>query len=202
MKVILQQDIPSLGDAGEIKEVAAGYARNFLIPKNMVVPASAGSTRALEHQKRLMAVKTEKRKKEMAEVANRMQGLGTVEIKVRVGAKGKLFGSVTNMAVAAALGAEGFVLDKRKIEIGENIKALGEYSVKVRLTDEITVPVKINVVADEASLAEEEEDFPELAPADPVPEGEEGEEGADAEAAEGEAAPEATAAAGEEEAAQ
>lgn len=190
MKVILQKDIPSLGDSGEIKEVAAGYARNYLIPKNLVIPASAGSTRALEHQKRLMAVKSEKRKKEMEGVAERMKGLGAVEIKVRVGAKGKLFGSVTTMAIAAALAEEGFVLDKRKIDTGESIKALGEYSVKVRLTDEITVPVKINVVADESSLAEEEEDFPELAPADPVPEGEaaEGAEAAEGESAEGAAA--------------
>lgn len=186
MKVILQKDIPNLGDAGEIKDVAAGHARNYLIPQNLVIPASAGSTRALEHQKRLMAVKTEKRKKEMEEVSGRMKDLGPVEIKVRVGAKGKLFGSVTNMAIASALGEQGFVLDKRKIEIGESIKALGEFTVKVRLTEDITVPIKINVVADESFQAAEEEDFPDALPADEPAEGEEGEDG------------EATAEAGEE----
>jgi large subunit ribosomal protein L9 len=181
MKVILQKDIPSLGDAGEIKEVAAGHARNYLIPRRLVIPASVGSTRALEHQKRLIAIKAEKRKKEMEDVAARMKGVGPLVVKVRVGAKGKLFGSVTSMVVANALGELGFVLDKRKIEIGESIKSLGEFPIKVRLAEEITVPLKISVVADESFVAEEEEDFPDAAPAAEKPA--EGEEGA----AEGEA---------------
>lgn len=158
MKVILQKDVPNLGDAGEIKDVADGYARNFLLPRKLVTLARAGTTRALNHQKQLIARKTEKRMREMTGVSEKVKGLDGLEIKVRVGAKEKLFGSVTAMQVAQALSEQGVQLDKRKIELGEKIRALGTYSIKVRLAESIIVPLTINIVAD-GDYVEEEAEF-------------------------------------------
>ena len=162
MKVILQKDVPNLGDAGEIKDVAAGFARNFLIPRKLVVAASTGSARAAEHQKKLMELSIEKRNQEMQSVAENLKALGELEMPVRVGSRGKLFGSVTTMAISQALHAAGFPVDKRKVELSENIKSTGKYQVKIRLAEKIIVPLSINVVADEESIAarkqEEEEE--------------------------------------------
>lgn len=165
MKVILQKDVPNLGDAGEIKDVANGYARNYLIPQKLVVIAHAGSQRALEHQKKLIALKTEKRLKDMEAVAEKLKSIGELELEARVGASGKMFGSITAMSVVSALAEKDFQIDKRKIELAEKIKSPGKYQVKVKLAEKIIVPVDLNVVPvevveevkeDEAMLAEAE----------------------------------------------
>lgn len=152
MKVILQKDVPNLGDAGEIKEVAAGYARNFLIPRKLVVAAIGGSTKAAEHQKKQMALRAEKRHNEMADVSEKLKALGTIEVQVRVGAKGKLFGSVTSLTISQALTDAGFTVDKRKVELSDSIKSTGTYQVKVKLAEKISVPLTISVVPDEESV--------------------------------------------------
>ena len=151
MKVILQKNVPNLGDAGDIKEVAAGFARNYLLPRKLVIPAQVGSTRAALHQKQLIKRKIEKRSREMSAVADSIKKLGKLEIKVRVGSKGKLFGSVTAMTVAMALKEQGIELDKRKVELGEKIKGLGHFKIKIRLAEDIVVPMELTVVPDEAS---------------------------------------------------
>lgn len=156
MKVILQKNVPSLGDAGDIKEVAAGYARNYLIPRKLVIGAKEGSTKALKHQKAVIRRKTEKRKKEMQGVAEELKKLSGLELKVRVGARNRLFGSVTAMQVAAAITEKGITLDKRKIELGDKIRALGNFNIKIRLAESIVVPFTIQVTADENSVIEEE----------------------------------------------
>ena len=139
MKVILQKTVPNLGDAGDIKDVADGYARNYLLPRKMVIPAHAGSTRAALHQKQLIKRKIEKRTKEMTAVAGNLKDLEGLDIPVRVGAKGKLFGSVTAMMVAGALKERGFEIDKRKIDLGDKIKALGTFKIKIRLAEDIGI---------------------------------------------------------------
>lgn len=156
MKVILQKDVPNLGDAGDIKEVAAGYARNYLIPRKLVIGAKDGSTKAIKHQKAVITRKTEKRKREMQGVAEELKKLSGLEIKVRVGARNKLFGSVTAMQVASAISEKGIPIDKRRVELGDKIRALGNYNIKVRLADSIVVPFAIQVLADENSVIEEE----------------------------------------------
>ena len=195
MKVILQKDVPNLGDAGEIKEVAAGYARNYLLPRKLVIAASSGSTRVLQHQQDVIKRKTMKRNKEMSAVAENLKALDAIEIPVRVGAKNKLFGSVTSMQIATVLQEKGFSVDKRKVEMGEKVRALGAFKVKIRLADEIIVPLTLNIVADEESLAalerekQEAEDIERFAQAQTeggTEKAEAGEDGEIAEAGEGE----------------
>lgn len=161
MKVILQKDVSNLGDAGEIKDVADGYARNYLLPHKLVIVAGAGSTKALEHQKRLIAAKAEKRAKEVGTVAEELQKLGTVEVAVRVGAKKKLFGSVTAHTISLALKEKGFPIEKRKVEIQEAIKSLGNFKIRVKLSEKVNVNLTLKVVAAEGSEVEEEYVAPE-----------------------------------------
>ncbi len=194
MKVILQKDVPNLGDAGEIKEVSSGYARNYLLPRNLVIPATARSRAALAHHKRLMESKAKKREAQMQELAGSMKDIQDIEIPVRVGANKKMYGSVTSAQIAQILSDKGFPIDKRKVEMGDKIRAIGTYSIKVKLAEKISVPLEINVVPDEASeaeIAEEEAQEAarlerEKAHADAVAKAESGETDED-EAAEGEA---------------
>ncbi|MBI39209.1 MAG: 50S ribosomal protein L9 [Leptospiraceae bacterium] len=157
MKVILQKDINGLGDAGEVKEVKDGYARNYLLPRKLVLPAHAGSARAVQHQQRLLSFKAERRKKAMQELAGKMESVQEVEVGVMVGAKKKLFGSVTPLMVARALEEKGYAIDKRKIELPDSIRALGTYKAKIKLAEGISVPLSINVVA--LNEVEEEEEY-------------------------------------------
>ena len=157
MKVILQKDINGLGDAGEVKEVKDGYARNYLLLRKLVLPAHAGSARAVQHQQRLLSFKAERRKKAMQELAGKMESVQEVEVGVMVGAKKKLFGSVTPLMVARALEEKGYTIDKRKIELPDSIRALGTYKAKIKLAEGISVPLSINVVA--LNEVEEEEEY-------------------------------------------
>ncbi|MCL1910898.1 MAG: 50S ribosomal protein L9 [Leptospirales bacterium] len=144
MKVILQKDVPNLGDAGDIKEVADGYARNYLIPQKMVIVASEAGRRIIEHQKKIIKLKKEKRRKASEQVASQITGK-ELHIAVRVGEEDKLFGSVTPIDIAKKLHEEGFELDKRKILLESPIKELGEYDIAIRLDDGITSNVKVFV---------------------------------------------------------
>jgi large subunit ribosomal protein L9 len=157
MKVILQKDVLNLGDAGEVKEVPSGYARNFLIPRKLVVPVRGGSMRALDHQKKVSALRTEKRIKEMQDLSEKLKQLGSVEVVVRVGAKNRMFGAVTNQNIALALREAGFQIDKRKIELTDTLKAVGTYTVRVRLADKIVAPISVVVSPDQNDVAAQRE---------------------------------------------
>ncbi|MCB1142067.1 MAG: 50S ribosomal protein L9 [Leptospiraceae bacterium] len=145
MKIVLQKDFPNLGDAGDIKEVADGYARNFLIPQKIAIRASEGSTKTALHQKKLIELKKEKRTKSMQELSKSISNK-EVEIIVNVGENDKLFGSVTAQDIASALKKTGIEIDKRKIELNDSIKALGTFPVKIKLADGIhsTISVKVS----------------------------------------------------------
>jgi len=156
MKVILQKDVLNLGDAGDIREVPNGYARNFLIPRKLVMPARGDSVKAAEHQKKIMSLRVEKRNKDMAALSEKINALGSVEIKVRVGQKNKMFGSVTSVQIAQALKDAGFVIDRRKIDLNDAIRMTGKFPVKIRLAEKITSNITVNVVADENFPVEEE----------------------------------------------
>lgn len=158
MKVILQKDVPNLGDAGDLKDVSDGYARNFLIPRKLVIVAKAGSTRALEHQKKLVQVKIEQRTRAMEKLADDMKEIQELIIPVNVGAKGKLFGSVTGHVIAQALEEKGYSIDKRKVDLEKPIRSLGDYNLKIRLADKIHVPVVVKIVPNEESQAAMEEE--------------------------------------------
>jgi len=146
MKVILQKDVLNVGDAGEVKEVADGYARNFLLPRKLAVRANAGNTKAVEHQKKLSLQKRDKRTKEMKDLAAKLEGK-TYELKVKVGEKEKLFGSVTASDIAIAIKKDGFEVDKRKIDLQEPIRALGESKLKIKLAEGITPAIVVRVAA-------------------------------------------------------
>ncbi|MCE9499233.1 MAG: 50S ribosomal protein L9 [Leptospira sp.] len=148
MKVILQKDISNLGDAGDIKEVSDGYARNFLFPKRMALRADEGRTKTALHQKKMAEIKKGKRKKTMQDLSSSIEGK-EFEIKVKIGENDKLYGSVTPMDVATALKKQGVDIDKRKIELGEVIKALGEYNVKIKLAEGVNTQIKIKVVKEQ-----------------------------------------------------
>jgi large subunit ribosomal protein L9 len=152
MKVVLSKDVPNLGEAGDIREVADGYARNFLFPKKMALRANDGNTKVALHQQKLSELKKEKRKKEAKNIASSLEKKEII-IKVKVGDKDKLFGSVTAIDVANALKKEGFDIEKRKIEIPEHIKSLGSYKVKIKLTEGIQALVSLKVAKEEQENA-------------------------------------------------
>jgi large subunit ribosomal protein L9 len=145
VKVILTADVDKLGKSGEMKEVAEGYARNFLIPKKVAVPASGGAYRAWQHD---VASREEKRKRERgdADVAATRIGSTTLTMGVKVGEGGKLYGSITAKDIADALARRGIEIDRHKIELPEPLKSLGTYKVAVRvyagMTPEVTIVVE------------------------------------------------------------
>jgi len=148
MEVILTEDISTLGNAGEVVRVRPGYARNYLLPQGKAMLATKGRVRELEHKKRVIE---EKIRKEIGghEALARRLGETELEFQVRAGEEGKLFGSVTNVDIAGRLAEQGVELDRRRIELVEPIKQLGEYDVKVRLHREVAAKVHVKVVAAE-----------------------------------------------------
>ncbi|MDR3238420.1 MAG: 50S ribosomal protein L9 [Spirochaetia bacterium] len=144
MKVILQKDVPNLGDAGDIKDVADGYARNYLLPKKLVIVSSEAGSRVIEHQKKIIKLKKEKRRKSSEKAAADVAGR-ELHIKVQVGEEDKLFGSVTPIDIAKKLKEEGFEVDKRKIALDAPIKELGEYSIALKLDEGIAANIKVFV---------------------------------------------------------
>jgi large subunit ribosomal protein L9 len=145
VKVILTQDIATLGKSGDMKSVADGYATNFLIPKRLAVPAAGGAYRAWQHD---VASREDKRKRERdeAEIAATRIASTTLTMGVKVGEGGKLYGSITSKDIADALGRRGIDVDRHKIDLDEPLKSLGTYKVAVKvlsgLTPEVTIVVE------------------------------------------------------------
>ncbi len=148
MKVILKQDIRALGKRGDIKEVADGYGRNYLLPKGLAIEATSGNLKILSDQKELTAQKEFREKEEAKELAGRLNGL-ELSFKVKTGEGGRLFGSITGKDLADQIYQKTKIeLDKRKLEIEDAIKSLGKHQVKVHLYKGITAEVNVNVVAE------------------------------------------------------
>lgn len=147
MKVILKEDVKNLGAAGSIVNVADGYARNFLIPRNLAVEASSRNIKALEQERKKIEDAARKAKESAQELSNRLSSL-TVQIMAKAGEEGKLFGSITNADISEALKREGFDVDRKRIMLEEPIKRLGTYTVNVKVYQDIIIPVNINVVAE------------------------------------------------------
>lgn len=145
MKVILREDVKSLGQMGEVVNVAEGYARNFLLPKNFAVEANTKNLKEFEHNKKVINERAAKVKATVKSLADKLSAV-SLTIKAKTGEDDRLFGSVTNMNIADALAAEGFDIDKKKIVLDEPIKRLGEYSVTVKLHSELSAEVKVHVV--------------------------------------------------------
>ncbi len=145
MKVILRQDYGRLGKIGDLVVVKDGYARNYLIPRNIAYQATASSEKMLEEEKKQSVKRLEKEKTESERMAQELAKL-SITIKMKVGEEDKLFGSVTSQMIAEAVQEKGITLDKRQIEIADSIKSLGIYDVPVRLSGGVTGTVKVWVV--------------------------------------------------------
>lgn len=144
MKVLLKEDVKTLGVAGSMVSVAPGYARNYLIPKGLAIEASTKNIRRFEHEKNVILEKARKAKREVEELASQLSGI-KVTIEAQAGEEDKLFGSVTSMDIAEALSKQGIKIDKRKILIEEPIKRLGTYIVSIKLHPEMTISVSVEV---------------------------------------------------------
>src|SRR5207249_10562905 len=150
MKVILREDVQGVGNIGDILDVASGYARNYLFPRNKAVEATGRSLKTVEHAKRVIAEKARKEKASLEEVAKKISAV-SVTIPVQVGKDDKLFGAVTAKDIAEALVAQGVEVDKRKIELGHPIKELGTVAVPIKLHSRVTATVNVTVVKRDAS---------------------------------------------------
>lgn len=147
MKIILMSDVKSLGTTGTVLEVADGYARNFLLPRGLAAEASKGSLALLEQQRTAKARRDAEAVASAEALGKRLEG-AQVTVPVKAGGNGRLFGSVTNANVADAIHASlGFEVDRHKIDVPENIKSLGSYSVEVRLGKNIVAKTTVKVVA-------------------------------------------------------
>ena len=148
MEVILREDIDNLGARGQVVKVAPGYARNFLLPKRLAVAATEANKKIVE-QERQAHLRKEAKAKGEAEDLGKLMGNVTLTITQKAGENDQLFGSVTSKDVADALAAQHYNIDRRRIQLDEPIKQLGEYKIPVRLHKEVTVEITV-VVAKEA----------------------------------------------------
>jgi large subunit ribosomal protein L9 len=145
VKVLLLENVKGLGKAGEVKEVADGYARNYLIPRGMAVPATPENLSQAEYKKRIQEAKMKRLAEDMQALAEALSEI-TLTFKVKVGEKDKLFGSITNAEIALALERQlGRPFDKHKVELEEPIKQLGIYSVPIRLMPGLVAQVRVVV---------------------------------------------------------
>ena len=146
VNVILQKDVSHLGKGGDVVKVSPGFARNYLVPQGLALPASTGNVSAFEHLKRIAAAKAAKDRAAAGDVATRL-GLLEIALTARVGAEGKLYGSITTKDIEAALKSKGFEVDRKRLTV-EPIRAAGTYDVVARLAPEISATFKVVVTAD------------------------------------------------------
>ena len=147
MEVILREHVDNLGRRGEIVKVAAGYARNYLLPRKLALLVTDGNKKHIERERVKFEAKEAEEKSVAAVIAER---IGTIEIEIarKVGETDVLYGSVTSGDIAETLHAKGFDVDRRKLQLREPIKKLGEYDIPVKLHPEVTTHVKVRVIAE------------------------------------------------------
>jgi large subunit ribosomal protein L9 len=145
MKVILKSDVKDLGQVGEVINVKDGFARNFLVPQGLAVEASTKNVKVFEHEKKKIQEMARKVKSGAAGLAEKISEAKII-IKAKAGEEDKLFGSVTSMDIADALKSEGIEIDKKKIQLDEPIKRIGEYTVAIKLHSEISAQLNVQVV--------------------------------------------------------
>lgn len=148
MEVILKEDIVNLGKMGELVRVRDGYARNYLLPRGLVLVANKKNLKGFEHQKRVIGAQREKVVKQAQGLSDKLAAVSLI-IAVKTGEEGKLFGSVTNMDIERALREKGFDIERRKIHLDEPIKNLGDFEVPIRLAADVTATIRVSVVPEE-----------------------------------------------------
>ena len=145
MEVILKEDIANVGKIGEVVRVRDGYARNYLLPRGLVLIANKKNLMTYEHQKKVVADQKQKIMRRAQSVAEQLAAVSLM-IPMKSGEEGRLFGSVTNIQIEKALKAKGVDVDRRKIQLSEPIKTIGDHEVAIRLSADLTVPLKVFVV--------------------------------------------------------
>lgn len=144
MKVILTKDLDNLGKAGALVEVKPGYGRNYLLPRQLAVAATAKNIRQLDHQKAGILARAAKEKQNMTAMAQKLSAI-EVRLKRKVGEQNKLFGSVTSKDVHEQLVAQGYQVDRRQVHLPEPLKEVGTHEVEVKLHSEVTAKVKVTI---------------------------------------------------------
>ncbi len=145
MEVILRETVDNLGRRGEIVKVADGYARNYLLPRKLALPATAGNKKHVERERRIVEAREAEEKGQADAIGARIAAVD-ITIARRVGETEALYGSVTGADIADYLRGKGFEIDRRKLILPEPIKTLGEHDVPLKLHREVTVPLKVKVV--------------------------------------------------------
>jgi len=145
MRVILREDVHKLGRSGEIVTVKDGFARNYLLPRKIAVPANEKNVRQVEHDKAVISARQAKLKGGAQEQASKLEAL-SVKISRKVGQQDKLYGSVTALDIAEVLGSQGYKVDRRSIHLPEPIKALGLHQVELRLHRDVIAKINVEVV--------------------------------------------------------
>ncbi len=145
MQVILKKDIPKLGKAGDVVNVKDGFARNYLLPKGLAILANQKTLKALERERKIILAKAEKERKKAQSLAEKLQGL-TLTIYRRAIEGGRLYGSVSAVDIVKALEEKGIEIDKSQVLLEEPIKSVGIYEVNIRVTSDLVVPIKIEVI--------------------------------------------------------
>lgn len=145
MKIILKEDFENLGKVGEVVEVKAGFARNYLIPQQLALQATPQSLRIIEQEKARNKIKLSKDKRDAELLAEQLKEV-SLTANVQVGEEDKIFGAVTSQNIAELLSSKGFEIDKRKIHLEEPLKALGVFEVPIKLHTEVEAKIKVWVV--------------------------------------------------------
>jgi len=156
MKLLLKEDVTGLGFCGDEVEVKDGYGRNFLIPNGKALLATPKNLKQFKHQKSIVSGRLKKVKAAADALAQEIGGV-TCTLKKKVGDQGKLFGSVTTQEISESLRAQGVELDRRKIQLGEPIKSLGDFEVSVKLHPDVTAKVKVIVMQEETAALDAKE---------------------------------------------
>lgn len=156
MKVILNVDVKSLGEEGDVKNVANGYARNYLLPRNFAVPYNEATVAMFEARKAEIEARKEQKRKDSASLKDKLEAL-TLEVVMPAGANGKLYGAVSAHIVSEALAKQGFEIERKRIELpGAAIKSVGTFKVVIKLYEAQTAEVHVNVKAQNIEAAPEE----------------------------------------------
>ncbi|MDR2162185.1 MAG: 50S ribosomal protein L9 [Desulfovibrio sp.] len=156
MKVILRSDVENLGSLGDVVEVKAGYGRNFLLPQGMAMPATPSSLKVFERERKKLQARVEAQRGAAASLAEKI-GREQVVIAMRVGENDKLYGSVTSALIAEALLKQGIEIDRRRVLLDSPIRALGAYTVRIRLHASVVAELPLSVVAEKTLFEEEAE---------------------------------------------
>jgi large subunit ribosomal protein L9 len=148
MEVILKEDVANLGHRGDVVKVADGYGRNFLLPRKLALQATQANKAVIEQMKAAAARRSATEKAQAEEMVKTLSAV-SLSFERKSGENGQLFGSVTSADIAAGLAAKGFEVDRRKVQLSEPLKSVGEYTVAIKLHREVTAHVKVQVAAEE-----------------------------------------------------